>query len=150
MLSFPSAVKHDLIQNIHHCTEWHRNQLLGSFYSTITRLCQELSPCNNLEFSLGFILTNSSWGIWFTASAEVASEGEISVRAVLWWVWHADFPAHLPAWRTNSSLVCSAKSGLLQSLQCSRRCLQVQRSHCYCGSFQNVLSVPSWILTLAF
>lgn len=115
MLSFPLALKHDLVQNIHHCTEWHRNQLLGSFYSTITHLCQELSLRNNLEFSLGFILTNSSWGKWFTASAEAASEEEISVRAVLWWVWHADFPARLPAWRTDSPLVCSAKPSLLQS-----------------------------------
>lgn len=84
-------------------------------YSTITHLCQELSPCNNLEFSLGFILTHSSQGKWFTASAEAASEEEMSVRAVLWWVWHADFPAHLPAWRTDSPSVCSPKPSLLQS-----------------------------------
>lgn len=85
------------------------------FLPTITHLCQELLPCINLEFSLGFILTNSSRGKWFTASAEAASEEEISVRAVLWWVPHADFPAHLPAWRTDSPLVCSAKPNFLQS-----------------------------------
>lgn len=52
MLSFPSAPKCNLVQNIYRCSERCINQLLGSFYCTITHLCQELSPHNSFKFPL--------------------------------------------------------------------------------------------------
>lgn len=122
MLSFPSAPECNLVQNMYHCSEWCINQLLGSFYCTITHLCQELSPHNSFKFPLGFIVTNSSQGKWFTACAEAAPEEEIFVTTGPWWAWHADFVTcpvstkDLLSWAQFASVVAAALQMFFGSL----------------------------------